>query len=208
MIIKISEQNGKIYCKTPFEPSFPYEARRLDGKWDVRNEVWIFHKTEEEEVRQLCKDIFGTDGSDDAKFVSIRYEYDGNDTYINGLTLSIGGRVVARCWGRDSGAKKGERVVIKHGGFDSGGSMKHPHLIVQKDTVVIIHDIVESIALKLAAMDPAITIEGVTSANIADLREERLRLLNRVAEIDKIIAMQTDEPANDQEPNPELIDAD
>jgi hypothetical protein len=79
---------------------------------------------------------------------------------------------------------------------------------VQKGTVVVIHDIIESIALKLAAMDPAITIEGGTSINIDDLKEERLRLLNRVAEIDKIIAMQTDEPKNDQEPDPELIDAD
>ena len=62
MPVSIDEQGGRIVVGTPYHPNFPARARLLGGDWDALRHVWIFDAREDERVRSLCREIYGTDG--------------------------------------------------------------------------------------------------------------------------------------------------
>lgn len=53
----------QVKCESPFHPAFPEAARQLGGKWNPVQVAWFFDIRDEDRVRQLCRDLFGTDGS-------------------------------------------------------------------------------------------------------------------------------------------------
>jgi DNA repair protein RadC len=65
MPVSIVEQGGRIVVGTPYHPNFPARARLLGGDWDALRHVWIFDASEDDRVRSLCREIYGTDGSTD-----------------------------------------------------------------------------------------------------------------------------------------------
>jgi len=64
MPVSIVEQGGRIVVGTPYHPNFPARARLLGGDWDALRHVWIFDVREDDRVRSLCREIYGTDGAD------------------------------------------------------------------------------------------------------------------------------------------------
>src|SRR5271169_998086 len=62
MPVSIVEQGGRIVVGTPYHPNFPARARLLGGDWDAPRHVWIFDAREDDRVRSLCREIYGTDG--------------------------------------------------------------------------------------------------------------------------------------------------
>jgi DNA repair protein RadC len=64
MPVSIVEQGGRIVVSTPYHPNFPARARLLGGDWDALKHVWIFDAREDDRVRSLCREIYGTDGAD------------------------------------------------------------------------------------------------------------------------------------------------
>jgi len=64
MPVSIVEQGGRIVVGTPYHPNFPARARLLGGDWDALKHVWIFDAREDDRVRSLCREIYGTDGAD------------------------------------------------------------------------------------------------------------------------------------------------
>ncbi|HEX4185032.1 MAG TPA: DNA repair protein RadC [Stellaceae bacterium] len=62
MPVSIVGQGGRIVVGTPYHPNFPARARLLGGDWDALRHVWIFDAREDERVRSLCREIYGTDG--------------------------------------------------------------------------------------------------------------------------------------------------
>jgi hypothetical protein len=62
MPVSIVEQDGRIVVGTPYHPNFPARARLLGGDWDALRHVWIFDAREDDRVRSLCREIYGTDG--------------------------------------------------------------------------------------------------------------------------------------------------
>jgi len=61
MPVSIVEQGGRIVVGTPYHPNFPARARLLGGDWDALRHVWIFDAREDDRVRSLCREIYGTD---------------------------------------------------------------------------------------------------------------------------------------------------
>ena len=61
MPVSIVEQRGRIVVGTPYHPNFPARARLLGGDWDALRHVWIFDAREDDRVRSLCREIYGTD---------------------------------------------------------------------------------------------------------------------------------------------------
>ena len=108
--------------------------------------------------------------------------------------IRIAGREVARATSRDSGAKLGEGVVLLSGGFASAGSVKNWGTESKSDgATVLIRDMPIVAAQRIIEEHPA----GVQAAQLEDeapvsdkdaLREERARLLARLAEIDAALA--------------------
>ncbi len=64
MPLSIVEQDGRIAVKSPYHPNFPARARGLGGTWDAARRVWVFDASEEDRVKSLCREIYGTDGKD------------------------------------------------------------------------------------------------------------------------------------------------
>ena len=64
MPVSIVEQDGHLAVSSPYHPNFPARARLLGGEWDVARRVWMFDAREDDRVRSLCREIYGTDGAD------------------------------------------------------------------------------------------------------------------------------------------------
>jgi len=79
MPVSIVEQGGRIVVCTPYHPNFPARARLLGGDWDALRHVWIFDAHEDDRVRALCREIYGTDGADGLAPISHTTGQAGNE---------------------------------------------------------------------------------------------------------------------------------
>lgn len=93
------------------------ECRRLAGKWDATESVWVFDKFVEEEVEKLDA-LF----NDEQVTVILTAT---EDCYMDRDGLNFCGYGIAVALGRDSGAKLKEGIVQLSGTISSGGSMKN-----------------------------------------------------------------------------------
>jgi hypothetical protein len=132
----------RIVVYSPYHPDFAPRAKLLGGKFakSQSGPYWHFDPRDEARVRDLCREIYGTDGSDPAgDLVTIRATL--NYLYRDDPALYIAGRQVARVLGRDSGARLAEGVVLVSGRLSSGGSARYYHLTAQRGTVIEIRDL-------------------------------------------------------------------
>ena len=195
MKIQITVSDSKIQAVSPYNPELPSRAKDLGGRWN--GSAWVFDARDEQRVRELYRDIYGTDGTDAAELVTIRVTVLRND-YADKTSLFLAGRQIARATGRDSGARLGDGVVVLDGqGFDSGGSRANWTTKVIEGTVFEIRDIPKAaveVAIKAQAeySSPYYKIEILEqeksrAVDVEALKAERERLVARIAEIDSIV---------------------
>ena len=195
-LISITRTGSTISVASPFHPAFVRRAKELGGKWDAAAKVWTFDARDEDDVRALCRQVYGTDGSDGAKMVDLRIQFkDG--ARAGQRAVYVCGREIARAWGRDSGAKLGEGVKLVGGKITSGGSMKHWVTIVEPGSIFVLRDVPEEKARAEAEAcnTDEFSIEILPSApaavDVSALQAEREKLVARLAEIDAILSTQT-----------------
>jgi hypothetical protein len=186
MNVQITVNGSTVAVKSPYNSEFVTTAKRYGGKW--KGGQWVFDARDEERVRALCQKVYGTDGLS-KDLCTIRAKFYISDAVCCG-PIEISGRTIARAWGRDSGAKLGEGVVLLEGRFSSGGSMKNWETTVgNAGAVVLVRDFPRATAEKLIA-------EGATWLSIepeapvidcAALEAERAKLVARIAEIDALL---------------------
>lgn len=160
MTVTITAATGKISVASPFNASFPERAHNLGGKWQGGR--WVFDQRVEADVRGLCIEFYGTDGAAPADTVDVRVFITdaqgwGSIPFRNvDLTATLAGRPVARAYDRDSGAKTMEGVIVRQGGWTSGGSRKNPTITLKNgvDTEVEILDVPRPAAEALIADYP------------------------------------------------------
>jgi DNA repair protein RadC len=63
----VEEEDGRIAVRSPYHPNFPARARTLGGIWDAAQRVWVFDAADNDRVRSLCREIYGTDGRGNGK---------------------------------------------------------------------------------------------------------------------------------------------
>jgi hypothetical protein len=190
MTLQISV-NDSVHVTSPFNRAFVDKAKQIGGKWNAANKTWDFPAERESLVREICREIYGSDGTD--PLVTLRVsdvdavgKDDGYAKHTGYESVYVAGRCVATVYGRDSGAKLGEGVVVRSGGFNSGGSRVNFCITTRPDTVIDILDVPEPLAAEMAAKYPG-SCEIVRSGGndrAAELRTERERLTARIAEID------------------------
>lgn len=181
MTISIKTAGGALECRSPYNSIFVERARNLGGKF--RGGAWYFDARDESRVRELCREVYGSDG-DSSDTVTLRIEWQEDRANTCG-PLAVSGRTIATAFGRDSGAKLGEGVVVLSGGFSSGGSVKNWQTKVAAGTVVLVRDFPRSMAEALSSNkyeSRQYSIEP-ESVDRAALDSERARLLARLAEI-------------------------
>lgn len=134
--ITITNDGTTVTARTPYHPDFPKKARAISGKF--RGGAWTFDARDEQRVRDLCHEIYGTDGTP-VDTITIRIDADNAP---NEPTWWAFGRMIAERKYRDSAVRLGNGVVIVDGGFPQrGGSTKRPRLDAYEGTVLEIRDV-------------------------------------------------------------------
>ncbi len=190
MSITVTTENGKTNVRSPYDASFVAKAKTIGGRWDGANKAWQFDSRDENRVRDLCREVFGTDGSpaDTADLVTVRiraadHELNSN----NGGHIQFAGRRLATRPGRDSAVRLAAGVVVVEGAFDgSGGSMRYPVVAADDEVVLEVRDIPRA-TLSLEREDSYEIIAEKNAADVDVLLSERERLLARLAEIDALL---------------------
>lgn len=190
-IIKIATDGNTTTLRSPYHPNLPTQAKALGGKFDSFTKAWNFDARDEERVREMAIGIYGTDGTD-TETVTVRIEVgEGNDLVSRDReALYLGGQEIARAFGRDSGAKLGDGVVVIEGRAESGGSAKNWDARLAAGTVVEIRDVPRGFGERI--VEQAAEHGRIADAKIVDeasdrreaLEAERAKLLARIAEID------------------------
>ncbi|AKC57630.1 hypothetical protein HMPREF1994_00071, partial [Fusobacterium phage Funu2] len=83
-MVKLEKREGKIYTTTTYNATFIKKAKNLQGKWD--GEHWVFDEKVENLVREVLKDIYGTDGEGYTRKVIVEIDIDRYDD-IDGQDL-------------------------------------------------------------------------------------------------------------------------
>jgi hypothetical protein len=101
--------------------------------------------------------------------------------------LFLFGRQVARAFGRDSGARLGDGIVLKRGSVNSSGSMKNWKTKITDGTIFIMTDVPKA-AVENNGVPEELTVE-IIGQNIdrEALEAERAKLIARIAEIDALL---------------------
>lgn len=147
--IKVTHlESGKISVRSPFDPSFPEKAKNLGGRWNPGSRVWVFDGRDEDDVRSLLVDKFGTDGSP-VPVRDVKLNLDKTDLFDNTNEAFGLGRQLASRRFRDSAVRLGEGVRILTGGFQaSGGTRSSPKLRPLPGTTLLVRDVPEGRAIK------------------------------------------------------------
>lgn len=141
-----------IKVDTPYHPDFPQHAKNLGGKWEKGARAWYFDTRDEASVRDLCLDLFGTDGSEEPELVDVQVKLTGTSSQ----TIWFAGRKIAKRSGRDSPVRLGENVVLIDGSFTArGGSVRYPVVLNHGTSVTLeVRDVPLSLALREKENDP------------------------------------------------------
>jgi hypothetical protein len=198
----ITTTDTQITVTGPYNSEFIAKARRLAGKWHAPS--WVFDIRDENAVRAACLKCYGTDGhTTDLVDVRVTIPHDGRGVGGARGPIELFGRTLARAFGRDSGAKLGDGVVVEAGGFGSGGSMKNWTTTVKDDTVVVLRDVSRALVDAHDNDDFIVAIIGGAAPDNRDLlvaerrtllMAERRKLLDRVAEINALLDLSNECP--------------
>jgi hypothetical protein len=163
---------------------FAAEAHNLGGKWQVPE--WVFDIRNEDLVRKTCILYYGTDGFT-TDLVDVLTE--GDSGFPARAPIEIFGRNVALAFGRDSGAKFGDGIVLETGKFSSSGSVKNWYTSAEDGTTVIMRDV--SRPLVALHNNESIIVEVIGAASDVDknaLLAEKQKLLARLEEIETLLS--------------------
>ncbi|WP_304333718.1 hypothetical protein [Conchiformibius steedae] len=184
-MVRIERTDSQIIITAPYNAEFISHAHNYAGKFNAETKAWSFDIRDEAYVLEACYLAYGEDG--------VRYnKCDVQITLPNGYSVEQGtivffGRQIARAFGRDSGAKLFDGVVVKKGGFTSGGSRKDWTTCARKGTQIILRDV----SLPLVEWETDAETYGDAVVEILggerDLQAERAELLARLAEIDSLM---------------------
>lgn len=183
--VTIKSENGNLAVKSPYNNDFVSAARQLGGKWNkpVAN-AWNFNEKDEVRVRELCMNVYGTDGSPmPTGTIRIVLDKVSPSAYTKYDELVIGPIQVLKKFDRDSTPKLGAGCVVVAGKLQSfGGSRNNPRITYDAGTVIEVRDVPQTIINQLVADDPDAYQVVESDSNSNDLTAEEKSL---------VIALQT-----------------
>ena len=184
--------NGKKICVvSPYNALFIDGARKLGGKYNthIPENGWTFDPRDEERVRDLCMDVYGSDGEHE-DLCTLRVEFIAEDN-SHTSPLTVHGRKIASAFGRDSGAKLGDGVILISGHFSSSGSMKNWYTTARPGTIVLVRDFPRKRALTLPSDATRVySVYEEENTELTKLKKEKERLENLLKEVNERIALE------------------
>ena len=191
--VTITDRGNTTLLVSPYNKDIPAEAKRIGGRWNPTLRAWEFDIRDRDKVEQLAARFYGYTPADTGETVTIRvnaYDYVPDD-YREYNKVVVAGRIVATRPSRDADVRLARNVILHSGAFAGrGGSRNSPCIIGDNgdrpEPVLEIRDLPTG-ALSLLDKDSK-PYELVDGDPKRALREERDRLMNRVAEIDRLLA--------------------
>ena len=173
-MVGMKDGSEKLKVESPFHPEFPKHAKNLGGKWNSGARAWYFDLRDEDSVRDLCQDCFGTDGSTEPILVDCRVTLRGSQD----SSIWFAGREICRRPSRDRDVKLGDGVVVVQGEFQTrGGSAKYPAVTFIGDSITLeVRGVPASLARQEAENDPEhiIILGDMPAAHVTVEVEESL----------------------------------
>ena len=186
--------DGKVAIYTPYDRKF-VEAIKNIGSARWNGEAWTVPIDYTDNVRSIMKDVYGRDDQSTGETVDCEIEFFG-EYYEDKAAFTMFGKTLARAWGRDSGAKVGDDVMLVDGSIGSGGSRANWDTRVYKGAKFIVKNIPkarfdkekdeysEEYKIKITIISKKIDKDA--------LLEEKARLEKRLMEIEDLIKMYED----------------
>jgi hypothetical protein len=120
--IQLTVVDDKVKVITPYNADFVQKCRNLRGTFKAG--AWWFDNSIIDYVREAMIAFFGTTGETPYQNCTLLIrDYTEYSPYSSPCILF--GRTIAKAFGRDSGARLGDDVILVSGGINSGGSVKN-----------------------------------------------------------------------------------
>ncbi|RRO16691.1 hypothetical protein EIL87_12790 [Saccharopolyspora rhizosphaerae] len=171
------EQHPRVHV--PHHREFVTAARELGGEFDGATKTWSFAARHAEEITQLCRSIYGTDGTP-GQLLNISVHLDAyrkhHDDYRE---LHVAGHQVLRRPSRNSPVRYGSGVRVA-----TGGTHRRPRSEAARGTTLHVADV--------PAARGHLTNDGITvldtAPDAAALSAGRAKLVVPVTEIETLLA--------------------
>lgn len=189
MSVTVTTENGKTSVTSPFDAEFVSKAKTIGGKWDGANKAWTFDSRDEQRVRDLCRQVYGTDGNavETGDLVTVRVHLSDHEGSKYDNFAKFAGQRIAHRPDRDSAVRLAANVVLIEGKLPStGGSMRYPNIDAGSDVIVEVRDIPRA-TLALEREQDYEIIGETSNVDVDALLAEREQLLARIAEIDALL---------------------
>lgn len=191
-MVKTNEKNGVFEMITPYNKDFISRIKTIgSAKWSPSKKCWTVAEEDAKQAKKILMEVYGEDGDTVPEEVTIRIRFT-DDVEKTHEPVTYAGKVLARAWDRDSGARVGDDVVLESGKIDSGGSRNHWKTVVAEGTVMTVKHVNKLMLEKELENDDSYGIELIEKVvketiNKEALIEEKEKLLDRLAEIEKLL---------------------
>ena len=141
-----SRTDESVILVSLWAAGLPAGTKRLGGRSRPSDKSRVFAVEDEERVRNLAREVYGTDGTDSGDTVSLRMT-EPVTLHGNRAKAAMLGRSLAHRSARDADVRLGHGVVIVAEGFDgSGGCVRNPQLCEAAELVLEVADVVATTA--------------------------------------------------------------
>ncbi len=177
--VEVVTEAGVVGVRAPYDPSFAPLARAKGGDWDRGEKIWIFERASEAEVREICRTVYGTDGSTNS-VVAVLLHLNSVDDGLH-ESLFLFGRQIAKRWAAGGAVRLDPTVTVLRGGFPSVSQGPSASLAPMPGTLLLIRDVAPRHADEQSARFPG-AIEVVSGAHDDRNHEAYLARLSALVE--------------------------
>lgn len=188
--LRIETNGDEIAVFTPYNKQFVDGVKRMgSAKWNPNSKCWTMPCEYIENIRKIMEDTFGYSDISTNETIKLRIKF-LDDEFASQESVDVFGKRVAVAYGRDSGAKVGEDVILESGEISSGGSARYWTSKVSEGSIFYLFNVNKNLFLKEKDNLPYnIKILEVIEEECGNKRliEEKERLLARIEEINRIL---------------------
>lgn len=164
VVLTVDSENDVIRLTSPYHPDMPRLAKAAGGKWT--REAWVFPLSRESEVKDLCMDIYGENGTRQPR-VNVRCQATPSLMGEESASLFLAGRRIVSAKSVDDGLTLGDGVAIIEGGFERAEKNGKTVVIAREGTVFEIRNLPEVAATRLQQAH-SIDVERISAPEIVD----------------------------------------
>lgn len=189
-MVKVIENGNNIELYTPYSKDFVVEIKSIGGaRWNSDKSCWVIPKEALDFAKKAMLRIYGDDGETKESTLTIKLTFEEEKYSGKRSAYTLMGKTIARATGRDSGAYPCADVIFEEGKPKSGGSHANWYTIIPSGCVVRLSNVSNTLWEEFIKDNHEGIIAEVCDDKVdkGALKLERAKLLERIAEIDKLL---------------------